>query len=528
MLEQQQETLEESWNNIFTVFYTYYGSRNEALKGDAAQIYEVIASDSDVADEFIVRFVERDDWSLEEKLYLATAALEDFPGAAHLKLCVQMLDFCIDVPKYFNSLFYCIVRFSFMHGKNIEGFDDNTFKAEALWPRYNAFIERHFGDFEFPHQEPTANPERRAAFVTPQVLGLGHSTTRIALEYCRALAVNGGRTVLLANTELFPQQNEAPVNGAFIANRPPETADNIGRLDYEGCSFVYWRPNDIAFSVEKVKSAVLSIDAYCPSVVYSQGDWNMVADVLARKYPVVHVPSLRGQAMSHAHVYLHPVRGEERNNFEPLADQVGKYHPYTYMPIVPPTSDAPPERTSSIPKDAVVFAMAGNRLGAEIDDSFADVVASILSKNKKAHLAIVCPDYNGELNIKLSKKLARRVHKFGWQDDLGAFFKTCDVVLNPFRQGGAISAYLAMREGLPILSLGDCDVQNYIGRELCVADKEAYKEQALRLSTSPEARAKLSHRIKERVVEIPILAEVPEVLDAANEHACDVFAASRN
>ena len=169
MLEQQQETLEESWNNIFTVFYTYYGSRDEALKGDAAQIYEVIASDSDLADEFIVRFVERDDWSLEEKLYLATAALEDFPGAAHLKLCVQMLDFCIDVPKYFNSLFYCIVRFSFVHGKNIEGFDDNAFKAEALWPRYNAFIERHFGDFEFPHQEPTANPGRRAAFVTPQV-----------------------------------------------------------------------------------------------------------------------------------------------------------------------------------------------------------------------------------------------------------------------------------------------------------------------------------------------------------------------
>ena len=42
MLEQQRETLEESWNNIFTVFYTYYGSRNEELKADAGKIYEVI------------------------------------------------------------------------------------------------------------------------------------------------------------------------------------------------------------------------------------------------------------------------------------------------------------------------------------------------------------------------------------------------------------------------------------------------------------------------------------------------------
>ena len=524
MLEQQTETLEESWHTIFNVFYTYYGSRNPDLRDDARQICDVLSEDETLFDEFIVHFVTRDDWTLEEKLYLATAALEDFPVKGHLKLCVQMLDLCIDVPAYFNSLFYCLVRFAFVHGKNIESFSDSAFKTEALWPRYTAFLDRHFGDFDFPEQTPTPHPEKRIAFVTPQVLGMGHSTTRIALEYCRALSGDGQRSVLLANTELFPQQNEAPVNGAFIANRLPESDDDISRLDYEDSSFIFWRSNDLAFSIDKVKKAVLTIDAFCPSVVYAHGDWNMVADVLARKYPVVHVPSVRGMAMSRGHVYLHPVRGEEQGDFHPMNDQVGEYHPYTYMPIVAETPRERAPRSPSIPPDALLFVMAGNRLGSEVDDTFAEVIAAILASNKKAHVAVVCPDYAGELNGKLTKKQARRVHRFDWQDDLAGFFTACDVYLNPFRQGGGISAYLAMRAGLPVLSLSDGDVRNYVGLEQCVPDKSAYKQRALELATDPMARQELAQLMTARVSQIPTLVEVPEALIAANLRAQEVFA----
>jgi hypothetical protein len=523
MLEQQTETLEESWNNVLNVFYTYHGSRNPELRSDAATIHEVTSATSEVSDEFIRRFVSHDAWNLEEKVYLATAALEEFPGKLHLNLCARMLDSCIPVPKYFNTLFYCLVRFIFVHGKNIEGHDDDTFKQEQLWPRYNAFLDTHFSGFEFSAQEPTKNPEKRAAVVVPQVLGLGHSTTRIALEYARALAHGGKRSVLLANTELFPQQNEAPVNNAFIANRMPDSPDSISRLDYEGSGFIYWRANEIAFSVSKIKKAILTVDAYCPSVVFAQGDWNMVADVLARKYPVVHVPSLRGAAMGHAHAYLYPEREVSADSYSPMANQRGEYHGYTYMPIVPTASVDVPARATGIPKDALVFAVVGSRLPDELDASFAQVVEAILKSNKKAHVAIVCPDYDRQLNSVLSKKLARRVHTFDWQDDLGAFYRTCDVYLNPFRQGGGISAYLAMREGLPVLSLGDCDLENYLGRELCVSDKATYEERALSLANDSQAREALAGSIRDRVAQIPTLSEVPETLDAVVEHAQEVF-----
>jgi hypothetical protein len=61
------------------------------------------------------------------------------------------------------------------------------------------------------------------------------------------------------------------------------------------------------------------------------------------------------------------------------------------------------------------------------------------------------------------KTLSHRLHHIDFEPDLRALFTLCDRYLNPPRQGGGMSALLALVEHVPILTLPNCDVAGFVG-----------------------------------------------------------------
>lgn len=524
MIEEQiQETPDDSWANIFDVIYAFYGDRIEEAKDGVEQIHEVISASPVLGDEFNQRFLGQEQWNLEEKLFLATALLESRPYAENITLCASLLDACIQRSEYFNSLFHCICQSMPRVDLSCDDFDTERFKELELWPRYSRFLEHHFSSFEFPPGEDIQAQDARVALVIPQFIGGPHRPSAVALAYARTLNLGLERHVLLANSEALPQRQEAPINGGGIVDRHPDSDQDIIRFQHLGADMIYWRANDVAFSVQKIKAAALIVDAFNPGCVFSMGDWNMVADVLARKYPVVHVPSGPGSAMSLGHVLLHSTADKTACR---LDHHVGELHQTDFMPVDAESPEGMARRRLGIPPKAIVFAVGAEAVSEELDANMDRIVESLITTHRKAVVVVVGADDTRRFTKSLPKKCSRRVMAFGTSQDVLSLLHSCDVYLSPLAQENTDRAFLAMRAGLAIVSLNEGQVGQQLGQAQCVTSIEEYQARIHALAESQETLEEARIAIRDVAQRTPAIFEVPEALEAICKHALAVFEAS--
>tara|TARA_Y100001954_G_scaffold231017_1_gene279561 strand:+ start:200 stop:550 length:351 start_codon:yes stop_codon:yes gene_type:complete len=90
-------TFEESWRLMLDVFERYHRDRDQSVRARTQRMHQFISSSWRLAEAFIVRFVERPDRTIKEKLELATRALADVPSAPYLELLVSVLSHCREI-----------------------------------------------------------------------------------------------------------------------------------------------------------------------------------------------------------------------------------------------------------------------------------------------------------------------------------------------------------------------------------------------------------------------------------------------
>lgn len=105
-----------------------------------------------------------------------------------------------------------------------------------------------------------------------------------------------------------------------------------------------------------------------------------------------------------------------------------------------------------------LIAVMGNRLDTEIDNDFIRIMVDSIRSNPQIKYLLI-----GKCEIDFTKYgIADSVCKLGYRDDYLSILKTADLCVNPRREGGGASAYAAFL-GTPVLTLGNCDVGDYIG-----------------------------------------------------------------
>ena len=97
MREQEVMTFEESWRLMLDVFERYHRDRDQSVRARAQRMHQFISSSWRLAEAFIVRFVDRPDRTMKEKLELASRALADVPSASYLELLVSVLSHCYEI-----------------------------------------------------------------------------------------------------------------------------------------------------------------------------------------------------------------------------------------------------------------------------------------------------------------------------------------------------------------------------------------------------------------------------------------------
>lgn len=474
----------------------------------------LIAGGLPAQEQFVAEFLNERGLSDRMLINLASALLTLTKRPYLLPLNARLLERVVGQVDPFNELLAFINHFIFSQGAALEGFEMERFRSQDLWPRYLAFVDAHFPEENDCLKPIEAPAGRRVAVVAPQILQEKHAPTKAVLELARCLKRHGGHEVLVVDACLLPPRRIGWVAAPFVAHT--ENRGTLTRID-DGALLLGSAEATLPYD-ERVRFAVELVDRFSPQVVFSYGDWNLPGDVLARRYPVVHHPSSSGAAMSLADILLYAHR------HGPVVEQThlrhrrqrGNYKPYRYIDNRIDETRPLSRQDLNLPEDRVLFALVGNRLPAELSGPFQSGVADLLEQHPMVDLVFVghALDEHPDAFVAFCNRFRQRIWNLGYQPNLMGAYTTVDAYLNPFRQGGGQSAYLAMRAGVPVLSLNQGDVAEHLGKEHTVDTPERYFERASCWATESVARSAAAKKQREMSAEVRTLDESYPELEA--------------
>lgn len=401
-----------------------------------------------------------------------------------------------DDPETFNALVTNVMRPLFVDSAKISEAQAAKIRFAKLAPAYFSFCDRWAERLGLGAEVPNLRKDvRRILIVCKQRLGSQHAPTAIALELARVLQEEGGLEVMVLDARDFPDTNPLGLTEPFIANFAAEAG--LAKIRQGGVDIPVHHAETAAYGASRLEEWVSVARDFAPDAVISQGSANLAGDLLSYRYPCLYLPSKLEEPITHAHLAI-----ERRSNAGELeiasrglldAPPMARFADYRIDPT-PERGEPIPRARLKIPEEAFVMAMVGVRLSDEVDADFAAMLADVLAQRDNAYL-VIC----GTTALKHAAPLIPYKHRLRLIDyapDLRALYDACDVYVNPERQGGGRSAYLALVEHLPVLSLPVGDVTRKIGTENCAPDRAALKAELLNLAADPGAMRAAQERAR--------------------------------
>ncbi|MGD2134103.1 MAG: glycosyltransferase family 4 protein [Maricaulaceae bacterium] len=401
--------------------------------------------------------------------------------AVCLEACAQLLQKLVRNPEEFNAAFWSLDYQLFARGKSLRPKVIERVRYKRMARAHFAFLDRLAADLKLPAPSVRAEPIRRVAIVSQQVLLASHSPTMVALEVATTLGAHAEVEPLIVNANTLPLRPASTFHPPYVANARADTGAHA--MTYKDRDVRVWSAGAAPFSIAKLQGAIDALAAFEPDVVFSIGSCSVVGDLAARFVPTIAWPSTQQEPVTAAQLVIN--RDAEFSSSAIDWASLGAPEPLFVredfnLDTVPPKSSAVSREILDVPEDAFVYVIVGTRLSDELTPQYQEVLARILAAREDARLVIVGPK-----TLQASPVLGPyvdRIRLVGHVDDLRALYEACDCFLNPPRQGGGNSAYIAMHENLPIVTLDDCDVQMTIGEGAACADLPAYEALALALA----------------------------------------------
>ena len=147
-------------------------------------------------------------------------------------------------------------------------------------------------------------------------------------------------------------------------------------------------------------------------------------------------------------------------------------------------------------------------------------MSKLLAEHPQLDLVLIGHRHDDPLEAytALLAEYAPRIWDLGFQSKLVATYGVLDAVLNPFRDGGGQSVFLAMRAGLPVLSLAQGDASEHLGQHV-VASPEAYFRTAESWLREPTTRRRAAAAQRGAVEAVPTVMESYDALAEVMENA---------
>ena len=349
--------------------------------------------------------------------------------------------------------------------------------------------------------EAPAEPTRRIAILAPPLVSLFHAPTARTLDLSAALIGDHGYQVRIFAGGPCSLRPRAPVAGDAFHNVQAD-ALSASSIVFEGIKIEiasgflddgqYRRPVTVAGDIL----------AFQPDAVISYGDASPVQSLLADRVPILVMPTGSappvGPLDRFAGEWSEDALNEQVARGAWPADLIERaVFGATGVKLPPPRS--PRRRQDLVPGARLVLGVAGTRLAQEIRGAFATRLAALLVDRPDLHLVLIGGGDRAALIGGELAPVADRVQVLEFSDDLAGLFCGCDVVLNPYRQGGGTGLAMAMSVGCPVVCLESGDGATLLAREDLSPDLDAYFRRLNRLIDDEAFRREVGDRMPAQV-----------------------------
>lgn len=302
-----------------------------------------------------------------------------------------------------------------------------------------------------------------------------HAPTRMVLEIYTTLRYKFGYDVLLLVDieEVKKEKIEDLWINPYIPAYAKEYQGFLKRI-YNGKEVLIYQQIIDADHYEGVKQLIHNVMGWKPECVWHIGGSSVMSEQFRKITTLVSMPCSDGYSVSDAQVMV-SYMGNDKERVAGMRKYLDLYQ----QKMINIHFSLPYEETGNkysltelgIPSDAFVISIVGNRLEEEINQEFIQIMQRIVVENHNVYFLIIGEYTKGWKSLELQK----RVVSYGFCPELKDLLKETQLFMNPKRKGGGGGAACAVAVGVPVLTLGDCDVAN-VGEAFICKSLERYPE----------------------------------------------------
>lgn len=428
-------------------------------------------------------------FTYEEKACIHSLFREQFETNGSLLMLsylvniVEIDDFCQDIAYHVSSgEFDCFTQ-SMLEIQLISFGNIPYSQMRNIHRKSIAYFSRDL-KCEFPYIPFEKRNKNRIVIITEQLLGSRHAPTAMTLRTVYILQKKLGYEVLL----LTCTSNKLISPWLWFITKAFNAANEQGykELNYQGEELsVYQYPMSLC-SLEDYKQMLSQIYDWNPLFVLNMGVNNPIADLPQKFTTVVERAMVTTAPISEADILVRNVRQSKELEAEYEAElsphQTQIFMDRKFPAIIEESEKTYTRRELELPENKFLITVVGNRLNSEIDEPFIQLMNNILQSNNQIDIVIIgrADDIWKQLKNEMPEN---RIHYLGYCRDLLAVYGILDLYLNPKRQGGGWSSTIALKAGLPIVTLPECDVSHSVGESFIVPDYQNMLNTVIRYST---------------------------------------------
>lgn len=338
----------------------------------------------------------------------------------------------------------------------------------------NEFKQKYLPNYPYtPYDE---REKKRIVIATDQLLSINHAPTRIVLNICNYLAHDHGYEIYL------------------LINLTSRDANRISQFWYNPNMFNFLKDLDGMFSVQyketiirgfqfewapdkisDISAACELINIWKPLCVFYIGGASYRHDIYKYYTTLISMPCTDGYIVSEAQVLVSSLQSDSSyikesiqyiKNTNQHIENIG-----VLCTLREDSGHIYKKVDYNIPDTGFLLCIMGNRLDAEMSDDFISMMQELMYENANIYVAFI-----GDCTRTFfAEDLQSRVRFLGYQSELVEIMKMMDLFVNPPRKGGGSGATFALQAGVPIATLANNDVANFINNRLCCNNLDELK-----------------------------------------------------
>lgn len=405
----------------------------------------------------------------------------------------------------FSAQTYYMILIQFRYVNFILPMAGDSYIDKLYHHIYNRFVEEIKPCWSYRYYR-----ERRpnkVVILTDQLLGERHSPTQVTMNQLYYLQKAGYEVeILIVNEKDIKVDSSVWLSGWIQMNnadiKEEEFCHELFGINVKGYNVSLVSGNII----EGMRKAIDWLYATNPEFVISIGGTSIVGDI-ASTFTTVICKTLSKNV---------PITESRYCMYEDTIDmKIGEIHNAgnmiplrcNYQNVLGPKETGDEDkirRLSGIDKLKVMI--VGNRLDDEIDDAFIAFIEEQIRLFDNMVFVFV-GDCKRLKNIMLSKGYEDKTEFVGYIDNLSGVTGACDLFLNPPRAGGGYSSKIALKKGVPIITLGDCDVYYWAGDRFLCNDLDDMADTLKRYYEDIDFRKMKIEECRERCLELELSEE---------------------